>query len=489
MKYGKASRVVNILIILLICGIFAYILLRAYFLSFTHDESQTFKILIGDHGVANTANNHWLNTWLMSLFFYLFGAKEIVLRLPNVLSFLIYGSFGYLLIIRVKPVYFRFAVFCLLFLNPYLIDFFSIARGYGLGLAFSMAAIGMYIIRSEKTKSAKEVIITFAGVFLFSLCASFANLSFLNLNIGLILLLILDLFFKNRRVNLLFNWKWTAVLSMIFIINIAVLVILIDHLLFLKSNNELYIGGNDNIIDNTLTLLIHRSIYLAYYGESFWINLRLGVIILFFIILLVQLINKKYSDVSRVTILLVLLLFASILQHYIFKTLYPTERASVIFLPVFSLLLIYQTLDIYDYLKIRSPRISQLVISLISILIVTISVFHSRNNISFKYSLDWKDDANTKAAMNLIREEVELNRGHSFAISNDWYFEPTINYYRYVYNMNNLAVANRDGLTQNSTFVYCKAQSDIGLILAGKQYVIMKKFEDTETVLYRIISH
>ena len=42
---------------------------------------------------SNSPNNHILNTLLVKLFVFVFGSRDqLILRLPNILSFLIYGD-------------------------------------------------------------------------------------------------------------------------------------------------------------------------------------------------------------------------------------------------------------------------------------------------------------------------------------------------------------------------------------------------------------
>lgn len=123
---------------------------RAATLSMTHDESSTY---ISYHAVSiwecftnielwQTANNHLLNTLLFQISIKLFGQSDFALRLPNVLAFLLYAYCAYRLIHLVFQQYTtQLLAFVLLFLNSYMLDFFSLSRGYGLSLAFQMWAL------------------------------------------------------------------------------------------------------------------------------------------------------------------------------------------------------------------------------------------------------------------------------------------------------------------------------------------------------------
>ncbi len=87
MNLSRLKSKDKLLLIILFTSLFVYVILRAYLLSFTHDESLSYTIVEGKITWGKTANNHLLNTLLMSLSSSLFGMSELGLRLPNVLSF------------------------------------------------------------------------------------------------------------------------------------------------------------------------------------------------------------------------------------------------------------------------------------------------------------------------------------------------------------------------------------------------------------------
>jgi len=130
-------------------GFFAYAVLRAIRVPFTIDEAQTYirylsaaPSAIFDFGVAN---NHFLNTLLAKLFSSIFGSGELVLRLPSLLSYALYLYFGFRLLDRFVSPMTAVLGFLLLNLNPYVLDFFSLSRGYGLSLGLTMASLHFFL--------------------------------------------------------------------------------------------------------------------------------------------------------------------------------------------------------------------------------------------------------------------------------------------------------------------------------------------------------
>src|ERR1043166_8151742 len=78
--------------------LFLYILLRAFLVSFTHDEGLTvMEYATRPWAVINNVNwtnNHLLNTWLCRLNLDWFGPSQIALRWPNVFAGLLYIIFA-----------------------------------------------------------------------------------------------------------------------------------------------------------------------------------------------------------------------------------------------------------------------------------------------------------------------------------------------------------------------------------------------------------
>ena len=87
------------------------------------------------------ATNHFLNTVLTKMLYAVAGGGEIVLRLPNLAAYAMFMIFAALILHRFTRPWIAFAGFLLLNLNPYVLDFFTMSRGYGLSLGLVMGAV------------------------------------------------------------------------------------------------------------------------------------------------------------------------------------------------------------------------------------------------------------------------------------------------------------------------------------------------------------
>jgi len=137
--------------------IFIYIFVKASVSSFTHDESITYLQFVptGIFDILTfkscNTNSHILNTLLMKFSEQLFGASEVALRLPNLLLFLVYMAYSYKLFKYSNRVL-GFALFVLLVTNNAMVDFFGLARGYGLSFGFMLMSLYHFILSFNDIK-------------------------------------------------------------------------------------------------------------------------------------------------------------------------------------------------------------------------------------------------------------------------------------------------------------------------------------------------
>ncbi len=136
----------RILTLVLLGLIFAVNVYRAATQSITHDEALTYEVFVAAPWSlvfnAYDPNHHVLHTILSKITVDILGVSPFALRLPSLLSGLLYlyvifricerlfGTGWYLLLSTL-----------LLSLNPYLLDFQSAARGYGMAVAFFFLAL------------------------------------------------------------------------------------------------------------------------------------------------------------------------------------------------------------------------------------------------------------------------------------------------------------------------------------------------------------
>ena len=205
-----SKRIYSISLLLLFAFLFGYLFFRAVLLSLTHDESATTDLvsvslaeIMFAPNQFQTANNHILHSIFMKWSVLLFGWKEWAIRLPNVLLFVLYFVTAVWYVNRLIQHYLlRLVAVFILCSVPYLLDFFSLARGYGMANAFSFAALVSLIGFFHYQKN-KYLLFTFV----FAAFAVYSNFTWLNVYLGLSLLLNCGilLFYQKENTRSLFQ--------------------------------------------------------------------------------------------------------------------------------------------------------------------------------------------------------------------------------------------------------------------------------------------
>ncbi|HYN06407.1 MAG TPA: hypothetical protein VES67_03360 [Vicinamibacterales bacterium] len=123
----------------------AFVVARAILVPFTYDEAASYLRYISRDVLSvfsfEVATNHFLNTFLTKLVSIAAGDSELALRVPSLIGYGAYLCFSILILrdIAHRPI--AIAGFVLLNLNPYLLDYFALSRGYGLSLGLLMGAV------------------------------------------------------------------------------------------------------------------------------------------------------------------------------------------------------------------------------------------------------------------------------------------------------------------------------------------------------------
>lgn len=169
------KRLTGILFLFLL----VYFILRAWIVEPIHDEAATFLHFIEpghiwDDQTLLDANNHLLNSFLCRGMYNLFGMHFFLFRLPSLLAFTLFYFYSRKLTKEIDAGFWGFLLFLALNTVPWITDYFSYTRGYGMAISFFIVAL-YYLRQFSKELSWKNL----ALVFLFLLLCVAANLTYL----------------------------------------------------------------------------------------------------------------------------------------------------------------------------------------------------------------------------------------------------------------------------------------------------------------------
>jgi hypothetical protein len=441
----KNLQLNNILFVILGISLFVYIFVRAQHLSITHDESLSFTIISGDSSYIKSANNHILNTKLMKISSSMFGNNELALRLPNVLSFILYLFSGFFILKTIKNKLVFYLGFALLYLNPFLIDYFSLARGYGLSIAFMLASILFLLKQNYKVISGSKFSVNLFFSMAFAALAMWANFNLINFFIAVLVAHTLVLFYTFKVSNFDSNLVKLS-FTIIVIFCLVNLVYAVNTLFKLNDLKQLYYG-EDHFFDSIKTI-IHFSFYRSIYPD--WISSVLSSFFFVFIIVTILSIVVKDSlktNLAIIGLLVVLIIISLYIENKLFYTKFPSDRTALYLVPLIALFFCF-TLEHF----IEHYSIKKLVYLPTIILICFFIVFNFFRALNFEYSKSYFYDCSSKNAMKTI-ELLTENSKKNLTISNNWIHEPIINYYIKTKNLK-LMNADRNGINYNSEFIF-----------------------------------
>lgn len=336
-------------------ALFIYLILRSIYSPILHDEIATFYHYIqpGIYFPPEAhwdANNHILNSLLTDWSYQLFGSHPWALRLPNVLSFLLFFWAVWKIAGKLQNVFLRWGFLLALTMSHYMFEYFGETRGYGLSMAFLLW--GLYLlIRYLKVSGYLYLVGALIGLLL----ATSANLTLINscLLIGVVILFLI-----------LTNKKMVVQVKLAHLVTVFVgfvlLFPLINFAFELKERGALYYGGKSGFWDYTGGTL--AQLYLGHF--SFLIATLLTI--LFVIILILFFINWKNQQLSLneliklPSFIWVYLLVGSLIgifaTRYLLDVNFPEDRAAMYLFPYYIGALVF---------VIDSSRIKKLNLSLL----------------------------------------------------------------------------------------------------------------------------
>lgn len=426
------SRVVNFLLLAVALLLLAYTSSRAALLGMTHDESSTwlnFQHQIVWDSFFNTsywhsANLHILNTLLMQWSEAIFGSGELALRLPNVLAHIVYILFSYRLISDlVRDKWILFVGFVLLNVNPYLLDFFSLARGYGLSIAFIMMSL-YYVFRSLDSYKPGDIILAYFGAFL-AVLANFTALQyFLVMGLSMFCVLSLpwingiygkDLTFFKRHFNVLCGFIFALLLGILLYMPVT----------YLQERGEFLWGVDD--LYTTFRLLTQDTLYSqSYFGKptvSVMLNFGLLLASASMLFGLYQGFRGRGEVVNRpyflAAFLSVVLLISLVAQHYLLGSMYPVSRKALMLIPFGALLFFF---PIAEIARTRGAFGIGL-----AVFFSFFMINHLGRSMNFKHSREWKYDAYTKDMVEYL-DRITAGRDEVI-LGTHWLYSHTANFY------------------------------------------------------------
>ncbi len=396
---------------------------KAMFTSITHDEASTwfhhqgsqFFRCLWDANCWRSANNHLLNTLLWQQTTQWLGPGELGMRLPNVLAHLVFlGSSGFLVWQLGHRLWPSLSAFLLLNGNPFLLDFFALARGYGLCVAFVMLALTFWYLYWTRERIAWLVATCVALVL--AVLSNFVALNIFAALAGTTLVLNL----KSDR-----KWQWRSVQVWG---GTSLLLALMLHrpIRFLRAAGEFQYGTNS--LWESLETFVKNPLYSnQYLGEAtvpVAMAITFGAFLLVCVALVLRWLRHRADGAARFGLAVCLAFGASIVamivQHYGLDSVYLFNRTATPLMPLLAVALATGLL-LTDARKTWATGLSIVVFVLVGWNLV--------RSANLRFFREWWYDENTKSVM-LYMNDLGNARQQPIRLGVSWLFFPAGEFYR-----------------------------------------------------------
>ena len=244
---GRADRIV---FGVFACAAWAYVLARALLVPVVHDEAGAFHMftLTGDFVpfvAGQDAGNHFVYDALSQVSWSLFGHSLFGLRVWCVLSFVLYSWYLWRSGAWFRSPFVRWCAWTCLLCVPFMVEFFSLARGYGLGLGFWAMAL-FHLVVWHGTRKQGDLVALLVGMAL----AVWSTLSMLMVWSGLLAIVTAAVLFdRSGRLK-------AHTLGTIAVLGAAPWAVALLFAFELHGEGSLYAGTDSGYLQGTIASLL-----------------------------------------------------------------------------------------------------------------------------------------------------------------------------------------------------------------------------------------
>lgn len=313
------------LLVTLVLWVFVWI--HGFTIDMTHDEAYSYYLVKTNYFIAmfGTANNHWLNTFFMEIFNMVFGDAPGVLRLQCILAFPFFAFAIYRLSSLIKGVSGQFIFFGLVLFNPYILDFFSLARGYSLAMTFQAWSMVYFVKAAQSSFQYRPWLI----VIIMNALTIASNISYFYTAVGMAGLLAGQIA-VTKFVHKTPIHKST---NKLFLLYVLLMVVTIADLLFLKYYGKtLYFGGETDLVESLINTVWTGSLYRSSYS---YLAPVLTYVSFFLLVILCTWYTFRFYRTRKLSTGFILcipfisIVILNLLFHWLFRNPYLSERTAL----------------------------------------------------------------------------------------------------------------------------------------------------------------
>lgn len=408
---------------LLFVVLLTYLVLRACLVPVTHDEPAT-ALYYAQMPVWDIVrytdpipNNHILHTLLLKATEAVFGTSQFSIRIPNLLGFVLYFWSAVAISRSLDNRWLRASLLLLLLLNPYLDDFFSLARGYALSLDFLLLACAFFLKWQQTTR-----LWYLQGALMAGILSVYSNFSTLYFYLPFVFLLVVLAVQQRKKYAL-----WPSLFSAVGALALLSLLCLVP-IQKMTATNQLQYWNSTGFYREILNSLSYMTMY-GRMGANAVLLLNITVIALFAGMgwyLLRRCLKNRRLPLDRPFPFFFLLLGGSaaiaILAQVLADVPYLSSRTALLYYPLFVLALVF----FFAEIALKGARIAIIAGSFLALALS----WHFLRSVNLYAAREWWFDADNRKVLRYLREEHERSGAAApFSFGCSWWFHPSLSFY------------------------------------------------------------
>ncbi|GAB1449776.1 hypothetical protein MASR2M44_28100 [Bacteroidota bacterium] len=418
--------------------------------SITHDEALSFitytpqsvkDIVMYNQDVS--ANNHLLNSIWMKTLRSIGLISPLALRLLSVSGFVL-ALISLLLFFRNLPLWLRLILALIPLSNPFLLDFFVLARSYGFSFGLMLLSIAL-LSNGLEDANQKKIRWSIVAAILATI-GNFNAVYFFVPFFGSMAILVLMQGKSLKNFALKHLWFFVA----------ALVAFVYVFLIFkkLKSLEQLYFGGNEwfgaHVINDQFWCLNYESQYtfqlLAYqvWQALYWILLFLPLVFLPF-----KRIRAQHTFQNWLMVWLIFAGSALLIEfnHRFLDSLYPIKRTALFMTLLFSLNLVSFLAFLFSQKWLKIPM------GILSILLAGALFMHAATSLPPLQFREIPYDFRNTEVIQLLSDHHQKQK-KPVDVSINWQVYPAFEFYRQTRQLDWLPVFKREEIRSDAEFLY-----------------------------------
>lgn len=390
MQNIKTRFITHTTLFFLVYALMFYVLLRAVNMVMTHDEAYSFYNAKHFWWVETlcTGNTHWFNFLAMKTCI-LFGLeKASQLRWFTLLSSGVFLTTAYFWIKSLKDIQAKVFAFSIALLNPFLLDYLSLARGYSTALMFEVLSIVcFYLASNNKKRNLSTLSLFFAGL------AAIANFNFFYFFTAFCCLYFYKYYLKQG-----FNFFREKLFYLELSYAVCIAAIVIKALQFITTcSNDIGAYGAEDLVTGVFMGYVHTWVYHDGMLSIAIIQILAYVLCVIFVIASIYGIRfskqHKCAWYSFASSLLLIMLSLTIFNKWCLGVLYPTYRTAFMFYPLIAMVLVGFMNAVLTKQKVKA---------IVTYTISALLTVHFLTTISLHKSFDYWQQADTKTCFTYL---------------------------------------------------------------------------------------